>query len=454
MIDLPKGWIKCNLNDVVRLINGDRGKNYPSKDKLSADSVSGLPFVSALNLSNGRIKKEGLLFLTERQYELLGSGKFQRNDIIFCLRGSLGKNAVSQIERGAIASSLVILRPYATEPLLRYIELYINSPLLFSEIKRYDNGTAQPNLSASNLAAFHFPLPPLAEQHCIVGKIESLFSKLDKGVETLQTIRQQLRTYRQAVLKWAFEGNVAGTVFSQAKVGDFIDKPKYGTSKKCSPNIGGTCVLRIPNINYSAGTIDYTDIKFADFEDAEKSTLTLQENDILVIRSNGSVSLVGRAALIRGLDEKCLFAGYLIRLRVINQSLTAKYLLHYLSSPSARIYIESVAKSTSGVNNINAKEIESIPLPICSLDEQAAIVVAIESRLSVCDNLESIIDENLCKAAALKQSILKKAFAGMLVPQDPNDEPAERLLERITAARTVPTAQKKPVGKRKEKTDG
>ena len=144
---LPQGWVECVLSDVVRLINGDRGKNYPSKDKLSADPSSGLPFISAVNLTDGKIKTEGLLYLSEKQYDLLGSGKFQKNDIIFCLRGSLGKNAVSQLQRGAIASSLVLLRPHTTEPMLRYIGLYVNSPLLFSEIKKYDNGTAQPNLS-------------------------------------------------------------------------------------------------------------------------------------------------------------------------------------------------------------------------------------------------------------------------------------------------------------------
>ena len=120
-----------------------------------------------------------------------------------------------------------------------------------------------------------------------------------------------------------------------------------------------------------------------------------------------------------------------MRLRINTNELIPRFLLHYLSSPDARIYIEIKAKSTSGVHNINSAEIAALPIPVCAPLEQVTIVAAIESRLSICDKLEQIVDENLSKAQALKQSILKKAFAGQLVPQDPNDEPADKLLARI-----------------------
>jgi type I restriction enzyme S subunit len=87
--------------------------------------------------------------------------------------------------------------------------------------------------------------------------------------------------------------------------------------------------------------------------------------------------------------------------------------------------------------NINLSTLENLQVPYCCLKEQDEIIAAIESRLSVCDKLEQIVDENLAKAQALRQSILKKAFAGKLVPQDPNDEHAEKLLERIKAAKAT-----------------
>lgn len=292
-------------------------------------------------------------------------------------------------------------------------------------------------------------LPPIAEQHRIVTKIDALFSELDKGVELLQTIRQKLRIYRQAVLKWAFEGKLTNATLTEAKLGDYIEKPRYGTSKKCSAEKGSTCVLRIPNIKFSAGTIDYGDVKFADFDDAELSALRLCKGDILIIRSNGSVSLVGRAAIVRKCDEANLFAGYLIRLRINNAALSSDFLLHYLSSLQARLYIEATAKSTSGVNNINSNEIGALPIPICARDEQENIVAEIDSRLSVCDKLEQLIDDSLSKAQALRQSILKRAFAGQFVPQDPNDEPAEKLLERIKALKAAEIAKAKPTRRKK-----
>lgn len=260
------------------------------------------------------------------------------------------------------------------------------------------------------------PVQSLDEQQRIVSRIEELFSKLDKGVETLQTIKQQLTVYRQAVLKDAFEGKL--TKSSILKVGclnEFIEKPRYGTSKKCDYKYGQarTPVYRIPNIRYSSGRIDHKDIKYSDFTDKELDGISLKKDDILLIRSNGSVSLVGRAALIHNIDIKGSFAGYLMRIRINKpEYLMPKYLLLYLASYQARLYIENKAKSTSGVNNINATEISNLPIPLFPLREQVIIVEEIESRLSVCDSIEQTVDAALAQAEAMRQSILKKAFEG------------------------------------------
>ena len=174
--EIPMNWTWCNLENIVELINGDRGKNYPAKSKLSSES--GIPFISAINLKNGEIFEDNLLFMNQKQYDLLSRGKLKKDDLIFCLRGSLGKNAICNIEKGAIASSLVILRRYSSDINLKYIFYYLNSNLLSNEIKKYNNGTAQPNLSASNLKKFYIPIPPFNEQKEIVNKIEEILSKI------------------------------------------------------------------------------------------------------------------------------------------------------------------------------------------------------------------------------------------------------------------------------------
>lgn len=154
-------------------------------------------------------------------------------------------------------------------------------------------------------------------------------------------------------------------------------------------------------------------MKYAKFDVDELKLLSLEEGDILIIRSNGSVSIVGMAAMVRSCDINDTFAGYLIRLRIHSKKeLLPKYLLHFLSSYEARSYIERVAKSTSGVNNINAQEIARLEIPVTSMQEQIAIVTEIESRLSVCESIEQPVDTALAQADAMRQSILKQAFEG------------------------------------------
>ncbi|EMK19049.1 type I restriction modification DNA specificity domain protein [Leptospira kirschneri serovar Bim str. PUO 1247] len=215
------------------------------------------------------------------------------------------------------------------------------------------------------------------------------------------------------------------------KLGKVIEQPRYGTSKKCEYNRIGKAVLRIPNIG--DGIIDDSDLKYAKFDEEEILSYSLKEGDILTIRSNGSVDLVGKCAIITKRDTDYLFAGYLIRLRPVHNKMDPQFLLHLLSSIGIRNQIELMAKSSSGVNNINSEEIKSLQFFMPTLLEQQIIVQEIESRLSVCDKLEDTIQSSLNQAESLRQSLLKKAFEGKLVAQDPKDEPASVLLERIRA---------------------
>lgn len=262
-------------------------------------------------------------------------------------------------------------------------------------------------------------LPPLPEQERIVSRIEELFSELDNAVETLNATKSQLRLYKQAVLKDAFDGNLTNSGAPEIKeLASFIEQPRYGTSKKCNYQDDITAyteVYRIPNIDASTGTLDKSDLKYAQFDEDEIEKLSLKYGDILIIRSNGSPSIVGTAAMVREQDITGLFAGYLIRIRISHhERLSPKYLLRYLSSYDARRYIENVSKSTSGVNNVNAQEIKKIKVPYFEKEIQDQIIYAIESRLSAYVNIEKTVNQALQQASAMRQSILKQAFEGGL----------------------------------------
>jgi type I restriction enzyme S subunit len=347
---------------------------------------------------------------------------------------------VGRAYKGAIGSTLAKIE--ISSYLKDFILYFLKSK--YNEMNTRARGVGIPHVDPILLKNYNLPLISLNEQKRIVNKIEELLSELDHAVESFKKIQQQLKIYRQAVLKAAFEGKLteewkkfnsqninldpSRSFVEIKKLGDLIEEPKYGTSKKCSYENGNLGVLRIPNlVDYK---IDLDDLKKAEFNESEKEAYSLKKGDLLIIRSNGSPSLVGTASIIDSHSSKCLFAGYLIRLRCLN-SLNPNYLLYCLHSYSVRNQIELQSRSTSGVHNINSQEIKSLLIPYCSPPEQNQIVQEIESRLSICDELEKTIKQNLILEKSLRQSILKKAFEGKLVSQDPNDEPAELLLEKI-----------------------
>ena len=179
---LPDGWAWAHLSNLVLILNGDRGQNYPAKSKLQNE---GIPFVSASNIENGIVSYDNLLCLSELQYEALGAGKLLAGDIIYCIRGSLGKSGIFAMEKGAIASSLVIVRSVLKEVCITdYIFVYLNSAFAGEEIKKYDNGSAQPNLAAKDFMRFLVPVPPLDEQKAICTKLKTMFA-LIQNVEKI-----------------------------------------------------------------------------------------------------------------------------------------------------------------------------------------------------------------------------------------------------------------------------
>ena len=205
--EIPGNWKWIRFAEICSIINGDRGKNYPAKSTLKHE---GIPFISALNLNGiGVTKDENLLCLDEHQYALLGNGKLQKDDIVICIRGSLGKHGRYPFEQGAIASSLVISRLFYPNRVLGDFEMaWLDSPVFPTEIQKYNNGTAQPNLAANNLEKFLFPLPPLAAQQRIVDKIDQAFSILDT-IDELQTqYADNLTTLKAKLIDAAIQGKL------------------------------------------------------------------------------------------------------------------------------------------------------------------------------------------------------------------------------------------------------
>lgn len=220
---------------------------------------------------------------------------------------------------------------------------------------------------------------------------------------------------------------------------------EYGTAAK-SAQQGTTPVVRMGNLQN--GSIDWGDLVFTS-DEAEIEKYSLSSGDVLFNRTN-SPELVGKTAIYRG-ERPAVFAGYLIRVNHIHSIVDSQYLNLFLNSPIAARYGNSV--KTDGVNqsNINGEKLQGYPFPFCSLAEQKAIVEIVDAKLTLANRLLEEVDSQLGKAEALRQSILKRAFSGQLVPQDPNDEPASVLLERIHAEKAAGERSTKPKTSRKNK---
>lgn len=183
-------------------MNGDRGKNYPSKSK---QTLSGVPFINAGHLENGVLDMSNMNYISQETYDKLGSGKIQPGDILYCLRGSLGKFAsVGELEGGAIASSLVIVRPDISKLSREYLSYYFASDEALNMIEKFRNGAAQPNLSARNLAAYTINLPAAVTQEKIVKKLNNLLGKTRKLESQYQKKLTKLTDLRQSLLAEAF----------------------------------------------------------------------------------------------------------------------------------------------------------------------------------------------------------------------------------------------------------
>ncbi|MFY1111214.1 MAG: restriction endonuclease subunit S [Methanosarcinaceae archaeon] len=495
------GWKTVKLGDFIDFVGGG------TPDKKNPDYWNGdIKWASVKDVKNKYLHTTQDT-ITELGLKNSSSQLAIDGELILVTRISPGKCVIAK-DNIAINQDLKIVKLKA-DVLTNFVHYFFTAKE--NEFIKRSSGTTVKGIRLEEIRIIEIDLPPLPEQRAIVSKIEQLFSELDNGIANLKLAQEQLKVYRQAVLKKAFEGELtkkwreqqsdlpdAGDLLEQIRrereegynkkleewkkavkewedagkkdkkptkpkkskettpftetelsnlpkgwgwirLGNLVEEPKYGTSKKCDYNINGIGVLRIPNI--SDGLINDSDLKYAQFDFTEIENYRLKTGDILTIRSNGSVDLVGKCALVSTKDEKYLYAGYLIRLRPISSLINSKYLLNCLSSIDLRYQIESKAKSTSGVNNINSGELQSLKIPICTPPEQQFIVQEIETRLSVCDKIEQDIETNLDKAEALRQSILKKAFEGKLLNEKElaevrlaeDWEPAEVLLERVKA---------------------
>ena len=431
--EIPENWAGVRIGDIWSVINGDRGQNYPAKSTLSH---AGIPFISALNL-NGKtvINDDNLLCLSETQYQKLGSGKLVQGDIVVCIRGSLGKHGRYPFEKGAIASSLVILRSSLNATVLDdFLMLYLDAPLFFCEIKRFDNGTAQPNLAAKSLEKFLIPLPPLAEQQRIVAKIEEMIplveeygkaeerltalnaefpDKLRKSIlqqaiqgkltecdpadEPASELLKRIRAERQQMQKdkKAKKSQATETIdedeltfdlpenWSWAKLGWLCQKVGAGSTPTGGAAVyvpHGIKFLREQNVHDDG--LHLEGVAFIDEKtNNQKAGSIVQAQDILMNITGGSI---GRNALVPDDFDIANVNQHVLIIRLVE-----KPLRHYLHLCLCAPFVlnQMFSKQIGDKPGLSATKVENFVIPLPPLAEQQRIVDRVNELLAVCDEL-------------------------------------------------------------------
>lgn len=453
LIEVPAIWIKGHLGDSSNVYSGI---GFPKK--YQGKSLGDIPLFKVGDVSRSILDNKGNLcraanYVSVAEAKELKGKIFPKGSTLFAKIGEavkLNRRAILVVE-GLADNNVMAVKAIHNE-MDKFLHYYLRT----IDLDDVSRATTVPSVRKGDIESLEIYYPPLAEQQQIANKLDELLAQVDTLKTRLDAIPNILKRFRQSVLAAAVSGRLTGEWRGNNECGgevlldDIALNIKYGTSKKCSSVMGATPVIRIPNI--SDEYVDLSDLKYADFDEKEIKNLGLRKGDILVIRSNGSVELVGKPALIDEASQHCLYAGYLIRLRFNLEKVLPKYILFALKSPQMRQKIETKARSTSGVNNINSKELAALKLVLPSLKEQTEIVRRVEQLFVYADQIEQRVKDAQSRANKLTQSILAKAFRGDLTAewraQNPDlitgENSAEALLARIKTERAAAEPGKKP----------
>ena len=425
---VPDNWCWVSLSHVIELHNGDRGTNYPSKK----DYVeSGIPFINAGAIQDGALDYSEYNYITQEKFDSLRAGKVQKNDVLYCLRGSLGKTAIVNFEsKGAISSSLCILRA-GSGIVVKYLYYLLNSDTIVKQQESAENGSAQPNLSATSVLQYIVPLAPLAEQQRIVDRIESLFAKLDEAKGKAQAVVDGFVDRKAAILHKAFTGEltkewrrnngVSRDTWSNYTIGDLFIHTTGKALKKSNTN--GSLQKYITTSNLYWGRFDFSEVREMYFTDDELDKCTAKKGDLLVCNGGD----VGRAA-IWNYDYDICIQNHISKLRKKQNNIDVVFCYYFfmLSKIKGKINSKGI-----GIASLSAKDLLAMPIDVPSIEEQYEISSVLDELFNNEQQAKEAAEQVIDQIDTMKKAILARAFRGELGTNDPNDESAVELLKRV-----------------------
>ena len=391
---------KYTISEIGEIVSG-----ATPKTTVSANFGGDIPWITPADLS-GYSKKyisHGARNLTMQGYNSCSTQLMPPGSVLLSSRAPIGYVAIA---KNKICTNQGF-KSIVPKEIIDSEFLYYQLKYLRNVLQDLGSGTTFKELSAKKLSSVQVIVPPIEVQHAIVSKIEELFSRLDASVAELQTAKEKLKVYRQAVLKEALSSKEG---WHKYHFSDLMEGVRNGYGKK-PDDAGKYRILRISSVR--PGKVDLSDYR-TNQAPFDKNDL-IAENDLLFTRYNGSLEYVGVCACVPQLQENYAYPDKIIKCTPkLKNKYHSKFIQYCMNQGQVREYIRSKIKTTSGQKGIAGSDIKKVVLWLPELPVQEKIVKMIDEKMSTCDNIEQTIDISLRQAEAMRQSILKHAFEGGL----------------------------------------
>lgn len=420
MIELPLGWAWSTLGDVTDVVSG----STPSTANRSYWDGD-IPWITPDDLSKDRSKRiaRGARLISRAGYESCSTRLVPAGTVLYTSRAPIGYVAIAA---NPVCTNQGF-KSFVPSETLTSDYLYWFFQHATPAIRRLGSGTTFPELSKARAREITIPIPPLAEQKRIVAHIEAHLSRLDVAVASLRAALARTDAMVASATVRAVRGE-----WPVVQLRDITVQQEYGTSAKADRE-GDVAVLRMGNLR--DGELDFGDLKYLPVEHPDATRFQLAPGDLLFNRTN-SPELVGKSAVFRGADRPVAFASYLIRVRLIEECVPDWAAL-VINSPLGRAYIARVRTQQVGQANVNGSKLAAMPIPLPPAETQRKLLADVDAYRGQARQLRLAIDGGVRQSDSLRRSILARAFRGELIPQDPDDEPASVVLERVAAERAV-----------------
>ena len=411
--NIPKHWQLKKLGEVCQFIGG----GTPSK-KVISYWKGNIPWASIKDIK-GTFLTKTTDFISEEGVKNSATNIASPGELIIATRINPGRVILSKIKT-AINQDLKIARPKLHTDVSFLLYLFQN---LERNIIKVSSGTTVLGINLNLLNEIKIPIPPFPEQQAIVSKIEELFSELDNGIAQLKTAQQQLKVYRQSLLKWAFEGKLTNKHLKEGELPKgWKNVELKGIVERISDGPFGSNLKSIDYVNEGVRVIRLENIGEMEFRNEYKTFVTQEKYETIKRYTVGKGDIIFssfisesiRSVILPDYIESAINKADCFLVRVSEATVSKKYLAYYFSTKAMQNQLVNQIHGATRPR-INTTQLKASKIPFAPLKEQQLIVSELESKLTVCDKIEETISQSLQQAETLRQSILKKAFEGKLV---------------------------------------